>query len=56
MFWERVEGSEVSIAAGTLDAPTGLVTAGHMGRKSGRGFYDYSQDQPVPMDRLHEGD
>jgi 3-hydroxybutyryl-CoA dehydrogenase len=33
-----------------------LVTAGHLGRKSGRGFYDYSQDQPVPMDRLHEGD
>jgi 3-hydroxybutyryl-CoA dehydrogenase len=33
-----------------------LMAAGHLGRKSGRGFYDYSSDEPVPMDRLHEGD
>jgi 3-hydroxybutyryl-CoA dehydrogenase len=27
-----------------------MVSAGDFGRKSGRGFYDYSGDQPVPVD------
>ncbi len=27
-----------------------LVDAGHLGRKSGRGFYDYSGDKPVAVD------
>jgi 3-hydroxybutyryl-CoA dehydrogenase len=27
-----------------------LVTAGHHGRKSGRGFYDYASDPPLPID------
>jgi 3-hydroxybutyryl-CoA dehydrogenase len=27
-----------------------MVTAGRFGRKSGRGFYDYAQDPPVPAE------
>jgi 3-hydroxybutyryl-CoA dehydrogenase len=27
-----------------------MVSAGYMGRKSGRGFYDYSGKEPVPVD------
>jgi len=40
-------GEERFAAPPTLEK---LVAAGHYGRKSGRGFYDYSGEKPVPVD------
>jgi 3-hydroxybutyryl-CoA dehydrogenase len=40
-------GEERFAAPQTLEK---LVSAGHYGRKSGRGFYDYSGERPTPTD------
>ena len=41
---EREPGDEATVAV--LDR---LVAAGRLGRKSGRGFYDYATDPPTPL-------
>ena len=40
-------GEERFAAPPTLQT---LVDAGHYGRKSGRGYYDYSGEKPVAVD------
>jgi len=44
MLREHQPGDEATVAI--LE---GLVAAGRLGRKSGQGFYDYSQDPPRPL-------
>jgi hypothetical protein len=46
VFWERVEGPEISIAAGTLDAPTGLATVGHIFVADAGDYYAITDDLP----------
>jgi len=46
LFWRRVGGERVSIAAGTLDGPTGLRTAAHIFVDSKGDYYDIADDLP----------
>jgi hypothetical protein len=46
VFWERVDGPEVSIAAGTLDGPTGLATIGHIFVADAGDYYAIADDLP----------
>lgn len=46
LFWERVGGPMLSIAAGTLDAPTGLATVGHIYVASAGDYYQIADDLP----------
>jgi len=39
LFWERIGAAGVSIAAGTLDAPTGLRTVRHIFMKDAGDYY-----------------
>lgn len=49
LFWEPIAQDATGIVAGTLDAPTGLKTIGHIfvGEKSD--FYEIHDDQPQFM-------
>lgn len=44
LFWERALGPRVSIAAGTLDGPTGLATAGHIYVADAGDYYPLGDD------------
>ena len=46
VFWERVEGPDISIAAGTLDGPTGLATVGHIFVADAGDYYAIADDLP----------
>ncbi len=46
MFGERSDGPTVSIAAGTLDGPTGLTTVGHIYTAEGGDYYAIGDGLP----------
>ncbi len=46
LFWESAEAPTVSIAAGTLDGPTGLVTIGHIYVADAGDYYAITDDLP----------
>jgi hypothetical protein len=39
VFWERIDGPMVNVAAGTLDIPTGLTTVGHIYAAEASDYY-----------------
>jgi hypothetical protein len=46
LFWERVAGSNRSIAAGSLDDTSGLVTAGHIHVAEAGGYDTFDDGLP----------
>jgi len=46
LFWRRTGSEQTSIAAGTLDAPTGLRTALHIFTDSRGDYYEITDDLP----------
>jgi hypothetical protein len=46
LFWRRTGADRVSIAAGTLDGPTGLRTARHIFVESKGDYYEIADDLP----------
>ena len=47
VFWERMQGDLVSIAAGTLDPPTGLTTTLQIFVEDAGDYYTVRQDVPI---------
>ena len=46
LFWQRKDSDEISIAAGSLDQPTGLNTAGHIFTADKGDYYDIDGEAP----------
>src|ERR671921_1084413 len=53
VFWEPASGDRVSIAAGTLDPPTGLETVIHVFVEDAGDYYTISDDLPQRADGNH---
>jgi hypothetical protein len=53
LFWEPASGDRVSIAAGTLDLPTGLETMVHVFVEDAGDYYEIGDDLPQRTDGDH---
>jgi hypothetical protein len=53
VFWEPASGERVSIAAGTLDLPTGLQTAVHVFVEDSGDYYTISDGLSQRVDGDH---
>ena len=53
LFWEPASGERVSIAAGTLDLPTGLETAIHVFVEDSGDYYEINDGLPQRADGDH---
>jgi hypothetical protein len=55
LFWDpKGIGDNIAISAGTLDAPTGLTTIGHVWVSQAGDYYEITDDLPK-FDESHEG-
>jgi len=53
LFWEPASGDRVSIAAGTLDPPTGLETVVHVFVEDASDYYEIGDGLPQRADGDH---
>lgn len=51
LFWQRLEGNSIGIAAGTLDRPTGLTTIRHIFSADAGDYYHIGDD----LEQLPQG-
>ncbi len=52
LFWDPRDKSRISIAAGALDAPTGLATTGHVWVSQKGDYYEITDDLIQHAERL----